>query len=280
MQTIKITIINKRAQVEGSPVLVCNNTGDKITFSFDDEWTGLSPKIARFVYTRDGRVLYQDVAFTADTVEIPPLSDISCVRVGVYAGELSTTTAAVIPCIQSILSGPVEMDGSMIFPSDYGRFKLWNDITIEEDVTSVSMSKTDDEKPLNIKKFFAIFTGKVKEKSSLLTLRFNGGNMYQMWNMFSRNDAETDFTIWMFAEKIAPGVFLSRYSKNALGVTTIDSIQGLSNANSEVGSALTRWANQNAGYQKATSWTFGATSDLYKLRTGSRILVWGVQDDD
>lgn len=194
--------------------------------------------------------------------------------VGVVPNDLKLTDRL----LQLTANG--EAVGGGITLPNFDKFELWNDITIEEDVASVSMSKTDDEKPLNIKKFFAIFTGKVKEKSSLLTLRFNGGNMYQMWNMFSRNDAETDFTIWMFAEKIAPGVFLSRYSKNALGVTTIDSIQGLSNANSEVGSALTRWANQNAGFQKATSWNFGATSDLYKLRAGSRILVWGVQDDD
>lgn len=158
--------------------------------------------------------------------------------------------------------------------------ELWNDITLSENVKNVSMSQTDTGKPLNIKRLFLLFTGKVKEKKSFLVLRLNGYIIYQMWNTFSRTDEESNFTVWVYVEKIAPGIFISRYSKNALGVTDIDSIQGLANANSEVGSAITRWANKADEYQKATSWNFGATSDLYQLKSGSRIMVWGQQDDD
>ena len=150
MQTISITVANKRATVEGSPVLVCNNTGDKIVFTFDDEWKGLDPKVARFVYTCDGQVLHQDVAFTGDTVEIPLLSNISYVHVGVYAGELSTTTAAYIPCLPSVLCGSGAADGGVIFSPDYGKFELWNDITLEEDVNIVGFSTKDDGKMMEV----------------------------------------------------------------------------------------------------------------------------------
>lgn len=275
MQTIKITIADKRAQVEGSPVLVCNNTGDKITFSFDDEWTGLSPKVARFAYTRDGRVLYQDVAFTADTVEIPPLSDISCVRVGVYAGELSTTTAAAIPCLPSILSGPGGMDGAMIFPSDYGRFKLWNDITLEEDTQLINISKTDDGKPLKIKKLFLYFYGKFNSEAALC-LRYNNGLIYQSWKMVSAS-AKTD-GFWMLSEKIAPGLYISKYPENVIQVGDDGAAQGLAQHIQSIKADFHYDAKGLVG----TSIIFGAHGSYtdFRMLTGSRILVWGVQDDD
>lgn len=104
MQNIQISIAERRPQVLGSPVLVCNNVGDTITFTFDDEWTE-GTKTARFVYESGGSVHHQDVEFSGDTVEIPPLSNTRSVRVGVYAGALTTTTAAYIPCELSILCG-------------------------------------------------------------------------------------------------------------------------------------------------------------------------------
>lgn len=160
------------------------------------------------------------------------------------------------------------------------KFELWNDITLEEDAVSVTMSQTQGGAPLNIKKLFVLFTGNSVNANPLIVLHFNGGNMYQMWQSVPWNDLETNFTLWAYSEKLAPGVFRSLYSKTPLKATNLDSLQGTSNANTEVGGCVARWANPNATYQKATKWTFGATSGIYTLKAGSRILVYGVQDTD
>lgn len=105
MQTIHIDIKERRAQALGSPVLICGNTDAMAIFTFDEEWAEAGAKTARFAYERDGKVHHQDVVFIGDTVNIPMLSNIRAVRVGVYAGDLMTTTPAVVPCEPSILCG-------------------------------------------------------------------------------------------------------------------------------------------------------------------------------
>lgn len=309
MQNIHFKVEGQRIENTSDVVVVAKSKHEyKAVFSFSSEWEALENKVAYFKTPKLKEPVFVELQDNECEIPVEAL-ETPYFTVSVAAGDLRTATVCDVVVEETGYSDAAEPAlspkgrrryadslnlngkqlqlteagtpiGEIVTIPDFDKFELWNDITIEEDVASISMSKTDDGKPLNIKKLFVIFTGKAKEKSSLLVLRFNGSNIYQMWNTFSRNDAETDFTIWMFAEKIAPGVFLSRYSKTALSVTNIDAIQGLSNANSEVGSALSRWAKQNAGSQKATSWNFGATIDLYKLRTGSRILVWGVQDDD
>ena len=105
MNNIKITITNKRCTVQGSPVIVCGNSDYSIDFTFDAEWAGAAAKTARFVYVQEGAVKYQDVVFTGSGVEVPVLSNTREVRVGVFTGDLQTTTPARIPCERSILCG-------------------------------------------------------------------------------------------------------------------------------------------------------------------------------
>lgn len=100
---IEIKITQKRAEVQGSPVLVCGNSGDTVKFTFDNEWGQYSNKTARFAFTRDGNRHYTDVLFDGSVCEIPILSGIDFVEVGVYAGNLSTTTPAKVPTKKSIL---------------------------------------------------------------------------------------------------------------------------------------------------------------------------------
>lgn len=102
---ISINIKDKIATVEGSPVIVCGNSDYEIRFAFDDEWTDKTTKTARFVYLVNGQRQYQDVVFTGDTVSVPVLANTDEVAVGVFAGELSTTTPALIPCKRSIRCG-------------------------------------------------------------------------------------------------------------------------------------------------------------------------------
>lgn len=102
---IDINIEDKRAAAVGAPTIVCGNSGYTIKFTFDDEWKLLSAKTARFVYVQDGKVKYIDVVFTGFTVAVPVMANTKEVQVGVFAGNLQTTTPARIPCEPSIRCG-------------------------------------------------------------------------------------------------------------------------------------------------------------------------------
>ena len=100
---IKINIVDKRPAVIGTPVIVCGNSDYSIEFTFDSEWSSATAKTARFVYVKAGTIKFQDVQLTGNTVAVPVLAGIREVMVGVYAGDLRTTTPARIPCEYSIL---------------------------------------------------------------------------------------------------------------------------------------------------------------------------------
>lgn len=102
---INITVADKVPAVQGAPVIVCGNSDYSITFSFDAEWDAYDLKTARFIYTASGEVVNTDIVFEGNTVAVPVLSGVSEVFVGVYAGDLHTTTPARIYCRQSILCG-------------------------------------------------------------------------------------------------------------------------------------------------------------------------------
>lgn len=114
---ISVSIKDRYALTEGSPVLVCGNSDYFIKFTFDEEWDAYEAKTARFIYTRAGKVRYQDVVFTGDTVQVPVLSMVQAVQVGVFAGNLRTTTPARIPCRFSVRCGTGEPEEPT--PSQY-----------------------------------------------------------------------------------------------------------------------------------------------------------------
>lgn len=106
MPNINITVAEKIAtNTTPGVVIVCGNSDYKVSFAFDDEWAAETNKVARFVYYKDGLSLYQDVALIGNTVAVPVLSNINSVLVGVYAGNLRTTTPAKVLCDRSILCG-------------------------------------------------------------------------------------------------------------------------------------------------------------------------------
>lgn len=106
MPEIKIDIANKVAAQIGTAVIVCGNDDYKITFTFDNEWGAYQEKTARFRFINaEGKKEYIDVLFSGSTCAVPILSNIDTVSVGVYAGDLQTTTGADIKCQRSILCG-------------------------------------------------------------------------------------------------------------------------------------------------------------------------------
>lgn len=102
---LQINIDNKYATAVGAPIIVCGNSDYTVKFTFDAEWETLNAKTARFVYVQNGAVQYQDVVFTGDTVSVPVMSNTKEVLIGVYAGNLCTSSPARVPCEPSIRCG-------------------------------------------------------------------------------------------------------------------------------------------------------------------------------
>lgn len=99
---INIEVKNKIARlIDTKAFIVCGNKDYKIKFSFDNEWAGQTVKTARFSYGGQ----YEDIVFEGDTCPVPVLKDTLGVAVGVYAGDLQTTTPAYINAKKSILCG-------------------------------------------------------------------------------------------------------------------------------------------------------------------------------
>lgn len=87
------------ARAEEHARVVCGNSDYTVRFDFDEEWAEYFAKTARFV-TEDGS--YTDVQFEGSDCTIPILRNTRTLLVGVFAGNLRTTTAALIhavPCI-------------------------------------------------------------------------------------------------------------------------------------------------------------------------------------
>ncbi len=98
MPIINISVRNKIAKADFA-VYVCNNSDFVIKFDFDKEWDAYGTKTARFSYNGS----YADVVFSGSECAVPIISSTFFFRVGVYAGDLHTTTPARVPCAKSIL---------------------------------------------------------------------------------------------------------------------------------------------------------------------------------
>lgn len=101
MRTIKVIVENKIARLAEECCIVCGNSDYFIEFEFDEEWSEHSIKTARFAF-RDKII---DVVFEGSTVNVPILEKTKIVSVGVFAGDLITTTPVKIDCELSILCG-------------------------------------------------------------------------------------------------------------------------------------------------------------------------------
>ena len=110
-KALRITVKNKIATYHHRDgAIVCGNKGYKIEFTFDAEWDSYPIKTARFIW--NGR--YYDQTFSNDECDVPVINDAKAVTVGVYAGDLKTTTPAEIPCLISILCGNPELATGMV----------------------------------------------------------------------------------------------------------------------------------------------------------------------
>ena len=103
MPDISIIVSDKIAHAPDAPVIVCSNSDYVLNFTLDSEWDSYDTKTARFEYAADGELKYQDVVFAGLSVSAPIITGAAFVEIGLYAGDLHTTTPARIPCRRSIL---------------------------------------------------------------------------------------------------------------------------------------------------------------------------------
>ena len=101
MKNIEINISNKIATLKEKFVGVCGNSDYVVAFNFDDEWKSHATKTARFKHGGQ----YTDVVFTGNECPMPIILDTASVEIGVYAGNLHTTTSACVLMKTCILSG-------------------------------------------------------------------------------------------------------------------------------------------------------------------------------
>lgn len=99
---IDVKVRDKIAVATKDATYICGNSDFVVVFDFDDEWNEYDKKTARFVH---GNGTHYDVMFEGNTCPVPVISDTYTIRIGVFAGNLKTTTPAYISAKKSILCG-------------------------------------------------------------------------------------------------------------------------------------------------------------------------------
>lgn len=138
---IPVFVHNKVAMAPPDARIVCGNSDYVIDFHFDEDWAGVEKKTALFTFKRNSFPDSEKVEFTGASVDVPVLHGIKQVQVGVYAGNLQTTTGARIPCDSSILDTAPER--GPIAPTEAAR--LHARIDELEDTVAAAIPPTDTE---------------------------------------------------------------------------------------------------------------------------------------
>ena len=163
MKNIEIKISNKIATLKEKFVGVCGNSDYVVVFDFDDEWKSHGTKTARFKY--NGK--YEDVVFTGNECPMPIILDTASVEIGVYAGNLHTTTSACVLMKTCILSGsgvpadPIpDVYNQIIDKIDGGMLKGEDGVS-----PTVEMSKSGDTTTIAITDASGVHTAEIKDGS-------------------------------------------------------------------------------------------------------------------
>lgn len=101
IKTIRIYVRDRVADSRSVQYYVLDNDGYEVIFDFDDEWAAYDVKTALFVYGSGS----QPVVFSGNVCHFPRIKDTSMIQIGVFAGNLQTTTPAIVYGRNSILSG-------------------------------------------------------------------------------------------------------------------------------------------------------------------------------
>ena len=106
---LNIAVRNKIATTTDPTTVVNGNNDYTVVFDFDSEWDSLSSKTAMFVYGREEQK-YKTVTFTGNSCVMPALYNTGYVLIGVFAGNIKTTSAAYVKCIPCIRDNDSTLD--------------------------------------------------------------------------------------------------------------------------------------------------------------------------
>ena len=95
---INIKVKDKIA-VGDETLIVCGNSDYTVNFELDAEWDAFDKKTMRIGY-RNGK--YKDVEFNGLSCALPVIEKRPWINIGLYAGQLHTSTPAVFRCAECI----------------------------------------------------------------------------------------------------------------------------------------------------------------------------------
>lgn len=98
---IAVSVKNKIAAAEKDALYICGNSDFVIVFDLDEDWAKHETKTARFTWNGG----HQDVIFEGSECKVPVISNTFFFNVGIFAGNLETSTPARVSCKKSILCG-------------------------------------------------------------------------------------------------------------------------------------------------------------------------------
>lgn len=99
VRTIEVSVKDRIAWQTNRIEYICGNSDFVVDFAFDGEWENADHKTARFIHGEE----HTDVPFSGNRCEIPKIFGVKTMEVGVFSGDLRTTTAATVLCKKSIL---------------------------------------------------------------------------------------------------------------------------------------------------------------------------------
>ena len=100
MHELNITVCGRVAEISRDAEIVCGNSDYIAVFDFDAEWDAYPVKTMRVVWmdADTGKMLYADVLFEGTRAVLPPVYRTAQLLLGIYAGDIRTSTPVRIPC--------------------------------------------------------------------------------------------------------------------------------------------------------------------------------------
>jgi hypothetical protein len=179
-----------------------------------------------------------------------------------------------------IIDGNLTIEGNTFgVPKNY---RLIQDITLEEDTKYIELTTDKDGNPLNLKSVFIFFNGSLTKTSTkvVFQLFFNDGLAYQMWTGNNSVTENTEYGHYVKSERIIPVdnkyIWQSEYPQTMLNNFVNGQAQGLAgnNYNKRGDTAISKLKSINKiGYGRTNT-------DEGDLKAGSRIIIWGIDDDE
>lgn len=311
MQTIKINVNGQSVEKEDEVLMVAKSRNEyKIQFVFSDDWNDVQGKTATFRRAESSKVYTVELA-SDNTCTVPwEVMETPKIYISVFGGDLRTATEAVYEVAPAGYNEDAEPSGTVPqrtpIPTDLQfangvlhliakgeaigegvqlpqeQLALWNDITLNEDVDTIEITQTDAAAPINLKRAFIIFMGQFSAANPSVRVRANGGQIYQAYSTVTA-PADTDCTWWITIDKLAPGIFSSTYITTAItnnaATPSNPNLQGLSTAIQPTARDIAFRGLQSADAYLHIRSLLVSLGSGQTIRAGSRILVFGAQDN-